>query len=319
MISDYSSRRLIEPVEGLLAQAKIDPASFTPPVLQRAARAGVEKHGKLYAMPWDTIGRLFHIDTALMSNAGLMRDGKPVLPRSPEELLVHARQFKAQTGKPYLIQAQVSAPDFMVAFLYTHLLAEHAPIFPDNRHICLDTPEARAIVTLMRQRNAEGLTTKEQNFPAATAAVTQGNGGIFPVGTWMLGPYDAEAAREGSPLKGHYAAAPFPKRWGMAAPFTGGHAWVGSRLPSAARPCGSAGNAGVPRAPPPQGHRRAAAHRQTAPRLCRAAERRPGADRRRTAGGDQGGDQGHQAGRGRARGCRAAGEPALRADAVNGA
>ena len=36
VIADYSSRGLIEPVEPLLAQAKIDPAGFTP-----AARAGV--------------------------------------------------------------------------------------------------------------------------------------------------------------------------------------------------------------------------------------------------------------------------------------
>jgi multiple sugar transport system substrate-binding protein len=161
-----------------------------------------------------------------------MHDGKPVLPASPEELLAHARQFKERTGKPYLIQAQVSAPDFTVAFLYTYLLAQDAPIYPDDRHIRLDTPEARAIVTLMRQLNAEGLTTTDQDFPAATAAFTQGKGGIFPVGTWMLGPYDAEVARDGSPLKGHYAVAPFPQLWGTAAPFVDGHAWV---VPAAER------------------------------------------------------------------------------------
>lgn len=221
VISDYAGRRLIEPVEPLLAQVKIDPADFTP-----AARAGVEKGGRLYALPWDTIGRLFHINTALMAEAGLMRGGKPVLPTSPQELLAHARQFKARTGKPYLIQAQVSAPDFTVAFLYTYLLAQGAPIFPDDRHIRLDTPEARAIVTLMRQLNTEGLTTTNQDFPAATAAFTQGKGGIFPVGTWMLGPYEAEAARASSALHGHYAVAPFPQLWGRAAPFVDGHAWV---------------------------------------------------------------------------------------------
>ena len=227
VIADYSSHGLIEPVEPLLAQAKIDPAGFTP-----AARAGVEKQGKLYGMPWDTIGRLFHINTALMSEAALMQGGKPVLPRSPEELLAHARQFKARTGRPYLIQAQVRAPDFMVAFLYTYLLAQGAPIFPDARHIRLDTPQTRAIVTLMRQLNAEGLTTQDQDFPAATAVFTQGKGGIFPVGTWMLGPYDAEVAREGSPLKGNYAVAPFPQLWGTSAPFVDGHAWV---VPAAKR------------------------------------------------------------------------------------
>ncbi len=227
VIADYSGRGLIEPVGPLLAEAGIDPATFTP-----AARAGVEKQGKLYAMPWDTIGRLWHINTALMDEAGLMRGGKPMLPTSPEELLAHARQFKARTGKPYLIQAQVSAPDFHVALLYTYLLAQDAVIFPDARHIRLDTPEARAIVGTFRQMNAEGLTTLNQDFPAATAAFTQGKGGIFPVGTWMLGPYDAEAARPGSPLHGHYAVAPFPRLWGHDAAFVDGHAWV---VPAAKR------------------------------------------------------------------------------------
>ncbi|MCX9147930.1 ABC transporter substrate-binding protein [Erythrobacter sp. WG] len=227
VIADYSSRGLIEPVEPLLAEANIDPAAFTP-----AARAGVEKEGRLYAMPWDTIGRLFHVNTALMAEAGLMREGRPVLPNSPEELLAQARQFKQRTGKPYLIQAQVSAPDFMVAFLYTYLLAQGQPIFPDARHVRLDTPEARRVVALMRQLNAEGLTTRNQDFPAATAAFTQGRGGIFPVGTWMLGPYDAEAARRSSALHGHYAVAPFPRLWGSPAPFVDGHAWV---VPAASR------------------------------------------------------------------------------------
>lgn len=227
VIADYSGRGLIEPVGPLLAEAGIDPTTFTP-----AARAGVEKQGKLYAMPWDTIGRLWHINTALMDEAGLMRGGKPMLPTSPEELLAHARQFKARTGKPYLIQAQVSAPDFHVALLYTYLLAQDAVIFPDARHIRLDTPEARAIVGTFRQMNAEGLTTLNQDFPAATAAFTQGKGGIFPVGTWMLGPYDAEAARPGSPLHEHYAVAPFPRLWGHDAAFVDGHAWV---VPAAER------------------------------------------------------------------------------------
>lgn len=227
VISDYARRGLIEPVDGLLRQAGIASDAFTP-----AARAGVVKDGRLYGMPWDTIGRLFHINTALMAEAGLMRGDKPVLPRSPQELLAQARQFKQRTGKPYLIQAQVSAPDFHVALLYTYLLAQGVEIFPDDRHIRLDTPEAREIVTLLRQLNDERLTTLNQDFPAATASFIQGHGGIFPVGTWMLGPYEAEAARAGSPIEGSYAVAPFPRLWGEEAAFVDGHAWV---VPTAER------------------------------------------------------------------------------------
>jgi multiple sugar transport system substrate-binding protein len=161
-----------------------------------------------------------------MDKAGLMANGKPVLPSSPEELLDHARRFRAATGLPYLIQAHVNAPDFHVALLYTYLLAQDAVIFPDARHVRINTPEAQRIVGLFRQIHKEGLTTRNQDFPAATSSFTKGEGGIFPVGTWMIGPYDAEASKPGQPLHDSYAVVPFPRLWGEAAAFVDGHAWV---------------------------------------------------------------------------------------------
>jgi len=221
VISDYQGRGLLEPMDGLLREAGIGPETFTA-----AGRRGVTKSGRTYGMPWDTIGRLFHINTRLMAEAGLMRDGRPVLPRSPEELLDHARRFRQATGKPYLIQAHVNAPDTHVGILYTYLLAQAAVIFPDARHVRLNTPEARRIVELFRRIQAEGLTTRNQDFPAATAAFINGDGGIFPTGTWMIGPYDAEAATPGQPLYRSYAVLPFPHLWGRDAAFVDGHAWV---------------------------------------------------------------------------------------------
>ncbi len=221
VISDYQGRGLLEPIDGMLREAGLPPAAFTP-----ASESGVVKAGRWYGMPWDTIGRLWHINTRLMRTAGLMDGERPILPRSPAELIAHARRFKAATGKPYLIQAQVSAPDFHVANLYTYLLAQGQLLFPDDRHIRLATPQAAAIVNLYRQLNAEGLTTRDQDFPAATAAFIRGEGGVFPTGTWMIGPYDKEATTPGQPLYRAYAVAPFPQLWGSNVSFVDGHAWV---------------------------------------------------------------------------------------------
>ena len=230
VISDYQGRGLLEPMDELLREAGIGPETFT-----EAGRAGAIKSGRTYALPWDTIGRLWHINTALMRQAGLMDGDRPILPASPEQLLEHARRFKQATGKPYLIQAQVSAPDYYVANLYTYLLAQGAEIFPDSRHIRLNTPEAHRIVQLFKTLNAEGLTTRNQDFPAATAAFMNGDGGIFPTGTWMIGPYDDEAKIEGRPLHGNYAVMPFPRLWGEEAAFVDGHAWVMPRAERTAR------------------------------------------------------------------------------------
>ena len=224
VISDYQGRGLLEPMEGLLHEAGIDPGQFT-----EAGRRGVVKAGRIYALPWDTLGRLWHINTHLMAQAGLMDGDRPVLPRSPRELLDQARRFQRATGRPYLIQAQVSAPDYFVANLYTYLLAQGATIFPDARHIRLNTPQAREIVGLFRTLNAEGLTTRNQDFPAATASFMNGEGGIFPTGTWMIGPYDQEAATPGRPLHEGYAVLPFPRLWGHEAAFVDGHSWVAPR------------------------------------------------------------------------------------------
>lgn len=220
VISDYQARGLLSPMDALLAEAQVDPASLT-----LAGRRGALKNGQYYALPWDTIGRLWHINTRLMDQAGLMADGKPVLPKSPAQLLEHARRFKVATGKPYLIQAQVSAPDYLVANLYTYLMAQDEVIFPDNRHIRLNTPQARAVVKLYRTLNAEKLTTMAQDFPGATASFVNGEGGIFPTGTWMIGPYDEAAKQKGARLGG-YAVMPFPRLWGKNAAFVDGHAWV---------------------------------------------------------------------------------------------
>jgi multiple sugar transport system substrate-binding protein len=221
VISDYQGLGLLEPMDAVLDRSGYPASSFTP-----AGRRGVMKAGRAFGLPYDTVGGLFHINTRLMAQAGLMRGGKPVLPRSPAELLDHARQFKAATGKPYLIQAQVNDPATHVRNLYTYLLAQGVNIFPDARHVRLDTPQARAIVELFRRINAEGLTTRNQDFPAANTSFINGQGGIFPVGTWMIGPYDEEAATPGRPLHGGYAVLPYPRLWGHEAAFVDGHAWV---------------------------------------------------------------------------------------------
>ena len=230
VISDYQARGLLDPMDGVLADAGIKAADFTP-----AGQAGVVKAGRIYAMPWDTIGGLFHINTALMAKAGLMRDGRPVLPHSPQELLDQARRFKAATGKPYLIQAQVNDPATHVRNLYTFLLAQDAVIFPDARHIRINTPQAREIVEFLRAIYTEGLTTRSQDFSAATQAFVNGEGGVFPVGTWMIGPYDEEARTPGRPLYNSYAVLPYPALWGHPAGFVDGHSWIMPRQQRSAK------------------------------------------------------------------------------------
>ncbi len=141
VISDYSKRHLIMPLNEMLASVGVDPAdSFT-----RAAREGVTRDGSVYALPFDTWAPLWHLNLNLLRAAGLMRDGDtPVLPSTvPEELLQQARQFTRATGKPYLIQSIVNDPAASARNLFTCLMQQNSDFFADPRRIKLtDTRSA---------------------------------------------------------------------------------------------------------------------------------------------------------------------------------
>lgn len=220
-IADYLVRGLIEPMDEVLRAGGIGAEDFTA-----AARRGVVKNGRIWGLPWDTVGGLWHINTRLFAEAGLMRSGRPVLPNSPEELVAHARQFRERTGKPYLIQSQVNDPATHVRNFYSYLLAQDATIFPAPNLIRLNTPEARRVVEFFRMLNRERLTTTDQDNPAAIGAFMNGEGGVYPTGTWMIGSFQQESVTPGRPLHGAYTVFPYPRLWGEPRPVVGGHSWV---------------------------------------------------------------------------------------------
>ena len=221
VISDYASNGLLEPVEPYLQQAKISHADFTD-----ATRRGVTIKGRIYALPWDTHGGLFHINTALFAQAGLMREGKPILPNSAEELLAQARQFQQRTGEPYLIQSNVADPAYAARNQFTYMMAEGATVFPDERHIRLATPIGQRVARFFKRINDERLGTQNMDTPAAIAAFMNGKGGIYPTGTWMIGTFEKESTTPGRPLFNNYAVVPYPRLWGQRVEFVSGHTWI---------------------------------------------------------------------------------------------
>ena len=221
VISDYQSEGLLEPVDSYLRQAGISPDAFTD-----AARRGVTIGNHIYGLPIDTHGGLFHVNTALFAKAGLMRGGKPVLPNSADELVSQARQFEKRTGKPYLIQSNVADTAFAARNLYTYMMAQGAVLFPDAKHIRLNTPIGVNVATFFRRINAEHLGTLNMDTPAAIAAFINGEGGIYPTGTWMIGSFEQEATTPGRPLYKSYAVFPYPRLWGERVEYVSGHAWV---------------------------------------------------------------------------------------------
>lgn len=221
-IADYQSRRLLQPIDDELRAAGVDPAGFTA-----AGRTGVTKQGRIYGMPFDTWAPLWHINMNYFRQAGLVKNGAPLLPRSPEELLAQARQFKQITGKPYLIQSLANERPMYARNLFTFLMQQGVNAFADPQHIRLQTPEAKRVVELFKQIYDEDLTTKNQDYSAATQGFINGMGGVYLVGTWMIGDFDAESHRPGRPLSNGYAVTMYPQLYpGREAAYVDGHAWV---------------------------------------------------------------------------------------------
>ena len=192
------------------------------------------------------------------------------------------------------------------------MMAQGAVLFPDPRHIRLNTPVGVRVASFFRDINVEHLGTLNMDTPAAIAAFENGEGGIYPTGTWMIGSFQHEAETPGRPLYKSYAVFPYPRLWGQRVEYVSGHAWViparkrtpkqreaiarffkfmaDSRLrlgPNRAHSSIQDGScrSAVRGAPAPLRHRAARVHGAPPPRLCASAKR----DRRHCRGGSLGG------------------------------
>jgi multiple sugar transport system substrate-binding protein len=222
-LGDYVRRKLVLPLDEDFARIGIDPADFT----EHAAR-GTTFDGRTYALPFDTWAWLWHINTRLMKQAGLTgRDGKPLLPHSPAELLAQARQFRQKTGKPYFAWAVANETAANDRTFLTLVAQQGAALFsPDGKTIHMHQPAVTNALTLMQALYREGLVRPNLDYAAANQAFLNGEAGVVVVGTWTIDQFLRESRKDDSPLKGGYTVVPFPRLYERAAVFADGHAWA---------------------------------------------------------------------------------------------
>lgn len=222
-LGDYVRRRLVLPLDADFKRLGVDVGDFTD-----HARRGVTFDGQTYALPFDTWAWLWHVNTTLMAQAGLMGpDGKPRLPRSPEELLSMARQFRERTGKPYFSWAVAKETAATHRTFQTLLAQQDTALFSaDGRHIDMHQPQVVNALTLMQRLYAEGHVKPNLDYGAANQAFLNGEAGVVVVGTWTIDQFMREANKPASPLKGGYTVMPFPQLYGRPAVFADGHSWA---------------------------------------------------------------------------------------------
>ena len=227
VLSDYQSKGLLMPLDDVLKSVGVTPDSMTD-----AAREGATKGGKIYGLPIDNWTMLYHINMDLFKQAGLVNaDGTPMLPKSVDELMAQAEQFKQKTGKPYFVQNLANETALYTRNLYTYLFQQDSDFFADPRQVKLKTPEAKKVVEMYKAIYDKDYTTKDLDYGGAINAFLAGEGGVHLNGTWVVGDYNAESEKAGTALnKGGYAVYPYPQLFGGAkAQYADGHTWAVSQ------------------------------------------------------------------------------------------
>lgn len=221
VISDYQARDLLLPLGDDLVAAGIDTDGLTP-----AARRAVMIDERLWGLPIDTWAPLWHINMNLFEQAGLVENGKPVLPSSPQQLYDQAEQFRARTGKPYFVQATANEYASFTRNFYTFIMQQGVqPYTPDGRAE-FTTPEAERALALFKAIYTRNMTTKNQDYSASVSGFLQGQGGVYLVGTWMVGTFDAAAREPGHALEDGYTVYPYPQLFQRDVTYADGHNWV---------------------------------------------------------------------------------------------
>lgn len=221
-IPDYDARGLLEPLDQPLASIGIGPEQFTA-----AARAGVTVEGRTMGLPIDVWAPLWHVNMNLFRQAGLVVDGKPVLPSSPEEFHAQAMQFTRRTGKPYLIQVTNKDYSGPMRIFYAWMMQQGVPLFRDARHANFDSPAGLRALQFMKDLYQRDESAKNLDYAGALSVYLKGEGGVLIDGTWMVGQFDAASHNPASPLYNGYAVRPFPFLFhGRHVLLVDGHNWV---------------------------------------------------------------------------------------------
>ena len=217
-VPEFAGLGALADLSGDLAGAGIDTADWAP-----AALDAVSFNGGIYGVPLDFHANLWHVNMDLMAEAGLVEDGKPVLPSSPQELLEHAQMVKDATGQDYLAADFAQFP-LGVRLVLALIWQQGANVF-DGDTATIDTDEARNAVAAVTQLFDAGLSDPQLNYADSQQAFLNGEAAILVNGTWVVDFYDAEAAKEEVGLDSYYVA-DFPTLFAEGATWADSHMWA---------------------------------------------------------------------------------------------
>ncbi|SLN36629.1 extracellular solute-binding protein [Roseisalinus antarcticus] len=218
-IPEFAGLGALAEISGDLESAGIDPSDWSP-----AALDAVSYDGGIYGVPMDFHANLWHVNMDLMAEAGLVEDGRPVLPSSPEEMLEHAQMVKEATGQDYLAADFAQFP-IGVRLVLALMWQQNANIFTEDGTATIDNEAARNAVTAITQLFDADLANPQLNYADSQQAFLNGEAAILVNGTWVVDFYDAQAADPEVALSDYYVA-DFPTLFETGATWADSHMWA---------------------------------------------------------------------------------------------
>ena len=182
-VPDFAGLGALAEISGDLEAAGIEPSDWVP-----AALDAVSHNGGIYGVPMDIHANLWHVNMDVMAAAGLVDNGRPVLPSSPEELLAHARQVKATSGIDYLAADFAQFP-IGVRLVLALMWQQNANIFTEDGTVTINTEAGKNAVTAITQLFEAGLANPQLNYADSQQAFLNGEAAILVNGTWVVDFY----------------------------------------------------------------------------------------------------------------------------------
>ncbi|RDC69817.1 extracellular solute-binding protein [Rhodovulum sp. 12E13] len=218
-VPEFAGLGALAEISGDLESVGIDPSDWTA-----SARDAVTYEGGIYGVPMDLHANLWHVNMDIMAEAGLVDDGAPVLPSSPEELLEHAQMVKDATGHNYLAADFAQFP-IGVRLVLALMWQQDANIFSEDGTATIDNGAARNAVTAITQLFDAGLADPQLNYADSQQSFLNGEAAVLVNGTWVVDFYSAEAAKEEVGLDNYYVA-DFPTLFEQGATWADTHMWA---------------------------------------------------------------------------------------------
>ena len=217
-VPEFAGLGAVADLSADLAGAGIDTSDWAP-----AALDAVSYKGGIYGVPMDFHANLWHVNMDLMAKAGLVADGKPILPSSPAEMLEHAKKVKEATGQDYLAADFAQYP-IGVRLTLALMWQQGANIF-DGDTATINNDAAKNAVTSMTQLFDAGVANPQLNYADSQQAFLNGEAAILVNGTWVVDFYTAEAAKSEVALNNYYVA-DFPTLFSEGATWADSHMWA---------------------------------------------------------------------------------------------